>query len=95
MTDRLAIQVLRKAGLTLQQVVEEVGVSKRSVQEILMEPAITNQDCGLRPKPRGVGRLSVVAGFRAAVAAVLPEEPSLPTRGMDAERPGVAFPRGA
>jgi transposase len=79
MTERLAIQVLRKAGLTLQQVAGEVGVSKRSVQEILKEPAITSQDCGLTPKSRGVGRPSQVAGFREAVAAVLAAEPSLPT----------------
>ena len=79
MTDRLAIQVLRRAGLTLHQVAGEVGVSKRSVQEILKEPLITNQGSGPTPKARGVGRPSQVGGFRAAVAAVLAEEPSLPT----------------
>ena len=79
MTDRLAIQVLRRAGLTLQQVAGEVGVSKRSVQEILKEPLLTNQGGGPTPKSRGVGRPSQVGGFGAAVAAVLAEEPSLPT----------------
>ena len=79
MTDRLAIQVLRKAGLTLQQVAGEVGVSKRSVQEILKEPPITVSGGAATPKCRGVGRPSQVEAFRAAVAAVLAEEPSLPT----------------
>lgn len=38
MVDRVRIQVLREAGLTLQEVAREVGVCRRSVQAVLKEP---------------------------------------------------------
>jgi transposase len=79
MVDRLRIQTLRKAGLTLQEVAEQVGVSQRSVQTIVEEPPITSLEGGPTPKSRSVGRPSKVAGFRAAIVEILCEEPALPT----------------
>ncbi len=79
MVDRVRIQVLRAAGLTLQEVAREVGVCQRSVQAVLKEPPITCLEEGPTPPSRGVGRPSKMVAFRAAVAEMLWEEPALPT----------------
>jgi transposase len=79
MLDRFRVQTLGRSDLTREEIARSVDVSRRSVQRILHEPAIE----GLAPTPtaksRGVGRPSQVEAFREAVAAVLAEEPSLPT----------------
>lgn len=79
MVDRLRIQVLREAGLTLQEVAREVGVCQRSVQAVLKEPPMTCLEVGPTPQSRGVGRPSKMVAFRAAVAEMLSEEPALAT----------------
>ena len=44
MLKRHAIQVLRQAGHTLDEIAEQVAVGKRSVQRVVGEPMITHHD---------------------------------------------------
>ncbi len=76
---RHRVQVLRAAGMTLQQIVAETGVSQRSVQRIERERAIEEPGDLLQACERGVGRPSVAEPWRERVAAVLAAEPALPT----------------
>ena len=52
MVDRLRIHTLHNAGLSLQEVADQVGVSRRSVQNVLKEPAVTSLEDGPTPKSR-------------------------------------------
>ena len=63
MVDRLRIQTLCEAGLTVHEVAEQVGVGSRSVERICSEPAITDLDGGPTPMSRNVGRPSKVVGL--------------------------------
>jgi len=79
MLDRFRVQTLGSADLTREEIARSVNVSRRSVQRILHERAIDGLASPPTAKSRGVGRPSQVEAFREAVAAVLAEEPSLPT----------------
>lgn len=84
MLKRHAIQVLRTAGHTLDEIGEVVGVGKRSVQRVINEPAVT--DLATPPgtdqeRPdgsrRAIGRPSKAEAYRAVVTGWLTEEPTL------------------
>jgi hypothetical protein len=79
MVDRLSVQVLRKAGLPVDEVAEQVGVSPRSVKRIAKEPPVASLSAGPSPPSRGAGRPSTVEAFRPVVAELLAASPSLPT----------------
>ena len=55
MLDRVRIRSLRDAGHTLQAIAAAVGVAKRSVQNILKEPRITDAASAPTPRSRRVG----------------------------------------
>jgi len=76
---RHQVQVLRAAGMTLNQVAAEAKVSQSSVQRIEREPPIAEPDDLLQACARGVGRPSVVGPWRERLAAVLAAEPELKT----------------
>ncbi len=78
MIDRLkrhAIQVLRKAGHTLDEIVELVAVGKRSVQRVVDEPMITDLNLEPGPSTRPIGRPSKAEDYRSQVIAWLTDEP--------------------
>ena len=79
MLDRVRIWALRDAGHTLDEIAAQVGVAKRSVQNILKEPRITSPEEAPMPTSRGIGRPSTVEAYRRQVEAILDEEPGLPT----------------
>ena len=79
MVDRLSVQVLRKAGLPVEQVAQQVGVSPRSVKRIAKEPSVASLSRGPSPRSRGAGRPSTVEAFRPVVTELLAADPSLPT----------------
>ena len=79
MLDRVRIRTLRDAGHTLEEIAANVGVAKRSVQNVLKEPPIKSSESAPTPASRGVGRPSRVEAFRAPAERILKEEPSLPT----------------
>ena len=53
---RHAIQVLRRAGHTLEEIGELVDVGKRSVQRVVGEPVITHHDTERERARRAIGR---------------------------------------
>jgi transposase len=74
---RHAMQVLRQAGHTLDEIAALVAVGKRTVQRVVDEPMITDRE-GERPSAMGrVGRPSKADAYRDQVAAWLKDEPEL------------------
>jgi transposase len=77
MLKRHEIQVLRRAGHSQDEVARLAGVSRRSVQRVDIEAAVTHIDLGREREARGVGRPAKAEQFRALVAEILAGEPSL------------------
>ena len=77
MLKRHAIQVLRKAGHTLDEIGELVDVGKRSVQRVIDQPAVTHDDSDQERGRRAIGRPSKADAYRTIVATWLTEEPEL------------------
>lgn len=73
MLKRHAIHVLREAGHTLDEIATLTAVGKRTVQRVIDEPEVT----GDPPLPRGIGRPSKAAAYRAPIEAWLTAEPEL------------------
>jgi transposase len=77
MIDRHAAQQLLAAGVRPRQVAKQLGVSRRTIERIAGEPAITTDDV-VRGPARRPGRPAVSAATRERVAAWLEEDPELP-----------------
>ena len=77
MLKRHEIQVLRRAGHSQIEVATLAGVSRRSVQRVDTEAAVTHIDLGREREARGVGRPATAEPFRAVVAEILAGEPQL------------------
>ena len=80
MIDRLkrhAIQILRQAGHTLDEIAEQVAVGRRSVQRVIGEPVMTHHDTDRERAHRAIGRPSKAEAYRTTVAAWLTAEPDL------------------
>jgi transposase len=77
MLKRHEIQVLRRAGHSLDEVAELAGVSRRSVVRVDAEAPITSVDNEAERARRDVGRPSKAEPFRSFVAEQLTKEPAL------------------
>lgn len=79
MIDRHTVQQLLAAGVRPRQVAKQVGVSRRTIERIAREPAVTTDGDVLVP-PGGTrpGRPAVPAEVHTRVADWLAEEPELP-----------------
>src|ERR1700686_4975081 len=78
MLKRHEIKVLLKAGHTQTEVARLAGVSRRSVQRVALEGAITAPvDDQATRQARGIGRPSLVGDFRKFVVDLLEQEPTL------------------
>ena len=77
MLKRHAIQVLRTAKHSLQDISELVGVGQRSVQRIVGEPMVTHFDTDQERTHRSIGRPSKAEGYRTLVTGWLTEQPDL------------------
>jgi transposase len=83
MLKRHAIQVLRQAGHTLDEIVDLVAVGRRTVQRVVDEPMITQRDARTlmgADHARGrrrIGRPSKADAYRERVTTWLAEEPAL------------------
>jgi transposase len=74
---RHAVQVLRKAGHTVDETATLVGISPRSVDRIQLEALITSLDeAELKRGRKKIGRPSKVEAFREAIAELILEEDS-------------------
>ena len=75
MLKRHQIQVLREAGHSQREVGRLAGVSRRSVQRVDTERAVTHLDLRQERERRGVGRPAKAEMFRPLVAELLTREP--------------------
>jgi transposase len=79
MLKRHQIKVLLEAGHTQAEVARLAGVSVCSVRRVAVEPAVEHVDDGAERISRGIGRPSVVEGFRKGVEEILAQEADLPS----------------
>ena len=77
MLKRHEIQVLRRAGHSQRDVATLAGVSRRSVQRVDIEAAVTHLDIAREREARGIGRPAKAERFRSLVAEILAGEPNL------------------
>jgi hypothetical protein len=77
MLKRHEIQVLRRAGHSLDEVAELAGVSRRRVVRVDAEAPVTSVDNEAERALRDVGRPSKAEPFRAFVVEQLTKEPAL------------------
>lgn len=80
MLKRHAIQVLRNAGHTLDEIVTLVAVGKRTVQRVVDEPMIAAPSSGTPPQEsphRSIGRPSKAEAYRERITTWLTAEPAL------------------
>jgi transposase len=77
MVRRHEIQVLRRAGHTLAETAELVGVSQSTVQRVEAEPAVTSFDTEAARQERRVGRPSKAEPFRSLLVGELAKEPDV------------------
>src|SRR5436190_447482 len=77
MLKRHQIQVLREAGHSQREVARLAAVSRRSVQRVDTEIAVTHLDIAQERERRGVGRPAKAEAFRPLVAELLTREPDV------------------
>jgi len=77
MLKRHEIQVLRRANHSQREVATLAGVSRRSVQRVDTEAAVTRVDATREREARGIGRPAKAEPFRSVVAGILTGEPDL------------------
>jgi transposase len=77
MLKRHEIQVLRRAGHSLEEVGKLAGVSQSSVQRVEAEPPVVSVDTVSERVRRGVGRPSAVEAFRSLLVAELAKQPGV------------------
>jgi len=77
MLKRHEIQVLRRAGHSLEEAAKLAGVSQSSVQRVEAEPPVTTLDSLAERVHRGIGRPSTVEAFRPLLVAELAKQPGV------------------
>ncbi|MGH9651191.1 MAG: IS21 family transposase, partial [Terriglobales bacterium] len=77
MLKRHEIQVLRRAGHTLQEVVKLAGVSQSSVQRVGVEAPVMTLDTAGEKAQRRIGRPSKVEAYRVLLGAELAKQPDV------------------
>jgi transposase len=77
MMKRHEVQVLRRAGVSQEQVAKVTGIPVRSVRRIEDEAPVVVPDDAAEREKRGIGRPSKAEPFRGLVAKLLTEEPEL------------------
>ena len=77
MLKRHEIQVLRRAGHTLEAVATFSGVSIGSVRRVIAEPAVQSVDAEAEQERRQIGRPAKAAGFREVLTTALAEDAML------------------
>ena len=77
MLKRHEIQVLRRAGHSQFEVADLASVSRRTVQRVDVEAAVTDLDTAREREARGIGRPPKAEPFRTTVAEILAGESEL------------------
>jgi len=78
MLDRHAVQEMLRAGLRPRAVARRFGVSRRTVERIAREAAVTSGDDGVLRRSQAVGRPPVDEALRRRVTDLLQAEPTVP-----------------
>jgi transposase len=78
MLDRHAVQALLHAGQTPRQIAHQLGMSRRTVQRIALEPPVATVDDAAAHAARGIGRPGRPSAIDAQVRAWLEAEPEIP-----------------
>ena len=78
MLDRHAVQALLEAGTPPQQIARQFQCSRRTIERIAREPAVTDADDARARAARRLGRPGVDPGIPAQIAVWLTTEPDLP-----------------
>jgi len=73
------VQVLKKAGLTLDEIAKQTGMSRRSVAAIAKEPSVEELVRKALDRDGKVGRPSTAFPFAADVQEIFKTDPDLPT----------------
>jgi len=94
MLDRHAVQALLLAGQTPRQIAHQLGISRRTVQRIALEPRVATIDDGAARAARGIGRPSLPSARREQVRAWLETEPSVPPGEVQRRRLEAGTPLG-
>jgi len=76
---RHEVQVLKKAGLTMDQIAKQTGMSRRSVAVIAKEPSVEELVRKSLDRDGKVGRPSTALPFAAEVQEIFKTDPDLPT----------------
>jgi len=77
MLKRHEIQVLRRAGHTLEEVVKLAGVGRSSVRRVEAEVPVRTFDTAGEQARRRIGRPSTVEAFRSLIVAELARQPGV------------------
>jgi hypothetical protein len=77
MLTRHEIQVLRRTGHSLDEVVKLAGVGRPSVVRVEAEAVVSQIDNGVERARRRIGRPSMAEPFRSFVVELLAREPEL------------------
>lgn len=77
MVRRHEIQVTRRAGRSLVETADQVGVSRRSARRVAAEPPVSSFDDKAERKRRRIGRPSKAAPFREFLARQLVAQPDV------------------
>jgi len=78
MLDRHAVQALLHAGQTPRQIAHQLGMSRRTVQRIALEPPVTTVDDTAARAACGIGRPGIGAATTTRLREWLEAEPTLP-----------------
>lgn len=78
MLDRHAVQELLRAGVRPRQVAQQMGVSRRTVERIAREAAVTDPDDRAARAARRLGRPRIDGAVRTTVRQWLEEDPAMP-----------------
>jgi transposase len=78
MIDRHAVHALLKARHSTKQVAAQLGVSRRTIQRVAREPAVTSADEAEERRRRGIGRPAVAGTLRLRLRDLLAADPQAP-----------------
>ena len=78
MIDRHAVKQMLGAGIKVKDAAEHFGVTRRTIERIRSEPAVTEVEEAAARRARGVGRPPILEAVRERILALMKEDPEAP-----------------
>ena len=94
MIDRHAVQALLHAGQTPRQIAHQLGISRRTVQRIALEPPVTTVDDRAARAVCGIGRPGIGDATATLLREWLEAEPTLPAGEVQRRLHALGTPLG-